>query len=165
VEIPSRQSYAMFTKPKLVVTDVHDADARATILEGIAKANRAHVHEPGLRRLDVLVKQPWSGKVVGGLFGRTAWDWLKIELLYISPELRGGGWGQRIIGAAEEEAVRRNCWASWAAPFSFQAVSFYERMGYTPVGTLEDYPTGHQRIFLQKMLVDRDVTPSSAIRS
>jgi GNAT superfamily N-acetyltransferase len=151
----------MFRNPKLVVTDVHDEAARATILEGLAKANRAHVHEPGLRRLDVLVKQPWTGKVVGGLFGRTAWDWLRIELLYIPPELRGGGWGQRIIGAAEEEAIRRNCRASWAAPFSFQAVSFYERMGYTLVGSLDDYPTGHKRIFLQKKLVDRKVPTSS----
>jgi GNAT superfamily N-acetyltransferase len=151
----------MFRNPKLVVTDVHDEAARATILEGLAKANRAHVREPGLRRLDVLVKQPWTGKVVGGLFGRTAWDWLRIELLYIPPDLRGGGWGQRIISAAEEEAVRRNCRACWAAPFSFQAVSFYERMGYTLVGTLDDYPTGHKRIFLQKKLVDRKVPTSS----
>jgi GNAT superfamily N-acetyltransferase len=145
----------MFTTPKLVVTDVHDADARATLLEGLAKANRAHVHEPGLRRLDVLIKQPWTGRVLGGLFGRTAWDWLKIEVLYISPELRGSGWGKQLMGAAEEEAVRRNCHASWAAPFSFQAVGFYERMGYTLVGTLEDYPSGHHRIVMKKKLVDR----------
>jgi GNAT superfamily N-acetyltransferase len=152
-------------KPKLVVTDAHDSDARAAILEGIAKANREHVREPGLRRLDVIVKQPWTGRVVGGLFGRTAWDYLKIELLYIAPELRGGGWGKKIISAAEEEAVRRDCKAGWAAPFSFQAVSFYQRMGYTVVGTLDDYPLGHQRVFLQKKLVDHQGPPSSAATS
>lgn len=152
----------MFMKPKLVVTDVHDEDARATILDGLAKANRAHVPEPGIRRLDVLVKQPWTKRVVGGLFGRTAWDWLRIELLYIPPELRGSGLGERIIGAAEEEAVRRNCGGSWVSSFSFQAVGFYQRMGYTVVSTLEDYPVGHQRFFLQKRLANRKTPPSSA---
>ena len=34
--------------------------------------------------------------------------------------------------------------------FSFQARPFYERLGYTIFGQIDDYPAGHTRFFLQK---------------
>ena len=48
----------MLTNPKLVMTDVPDDEARVWILEGLAAENRAHVHEPGLRHLTILIKHP-----------------------------------------------------------------------------------------------------------
>ena len=144
----------MFIKPKLATSDVPDPDARTWILEGLAEANRIYVHEPELRNLVVLIKHPWGGRLLGGLWGRTSWDWLLIELLYVSPELRGAGWGRRMVKAAEEEAARRHCRAAWVDSYSFQAPGFYEHLGYSVFGKLDDYPAGHQRFFLSKKLLD-----------
>jgi GNAT superfamily N-acetyltransferase len=145
----------MFMNPRLVMSDVADPDARNWILEGLAEANRVHVREPGLRHLIVLIKHPWNGRLLGGFWGRTSWDWLLIELLYVSRDLRGAGWGRRLVEAAEEEAVRRHCRAAWVDSYSFQAPGFYERLGYSVFGKLDDYPQGHQRFFLWKKLSDR----------
>ncbi len=38
---------------------------------------------------------------------------------------------------------------------SFQALPFYQKLGYTVFGQLDDLPIGHQMYFLQKALVER----------
>jgi hypothetical protein len=37
---------------------------------------------------------------------------------------------------------------------SFQALQFYQKLGYTMFGVLDDLPEGSQRIFLKKDLVE-----------
>jgi len=56
------------------------------------------------------------------------------------------------MNLAEQEADRRGCIGVWVDTHSFQAPGFYERLGYSPFGVIEDYPPGHSRLFLQKRL-------------
>jgi hypothetical protein len=56
--------------------------------------------------------------------------------------------------AAEAEALRRGCPGAWLSTFTFQARGFYERLGYSAFGTVDDYPPGHSLIFLSKRLGD-----------
>jgi len=37
--------------------------------------------------------------------------------------------------------------------YSFQALEFYERLGYAVFGTLDNYPPGQKRIFLHNAFV------------
>jgi ribosomal protein S18 acetylase RimI-like enzyme len=145
-------------EPKLVLTEVPDQSVRRWILQGLAESNRSHVHEPGLQHLIVLMKHPDTRQVVGGLWGRTAWDWLYLELLYISPEWRGVGWAKRLVHTAEGEAIRRHSHAAWLYSYNFQAAGLFQHLGYSIFGTLPDYPAGHQRFFLQKRLLPRATT-------
>lgn len=138
--------------PELVTSDIADPNARRWILEGLAAANRAHVQDPNLKPLLVAIRHPGDGVMLGGLWGRTSWDWLLIELLYVPPDMRGMGWGKRLVEAAEREAVQRHCNAAWVDSYSFQAPGFYERLGYSVFGKLDDYPAGHQRFFLSRQL-------------
>jgi hypothetical protein len=55
---------------------------------------------------------------------------------------------------AETEAVARGCHSAWLDTFAFQARPFYERLGYTCFGELNDYPNGSARYFMKKTLVD-----------
>jgi hypothetical protein len=54
---------------------------------------------------------------------------------------------------AEAVAAARGCVGVWLDTFSFQARPFYERLGYSVFGTLEDNPRGGARFFMQKRLV------------
>jgi hypothetical protein len=53
---------------------------------------------------------------------------------------------------AEAEAVRRGCHGAQLDTYSFQAQGFYEKLGYAVFGIVEDYPSGHSRIYLSKRL-------------
>jgi ribosomal protein S18 acetylase RimI-like enzyme len=88
----------------------------------------------------------------GGLLGSTNWGWLRIDILAVDPLLRGQNWGTKLMHRAEREAVERACTMAYVDTFSFQAPAFYERLGYEVFGKLDNFPTGHSRLFLKKAL-------------
>jgi len=93
-----------------------------------------------------------SEATMGGLWGRTAYDWLFVELLFVPAPLRGRGVGTELMRRAETEAIARGCHSAWLDTFEFQARGFYERLGYVCFGELENYPTGTHRYFMRKSL-------------
>jgi len=54
--------------------------------------------------------------------------------------------------AAEAEARKRGCDNAHCDTFDFQALPFYQKLGYETFGHLEDYPANHVRYFLRKRL-------------
>lgn len=104
----------------------------------------------------VVVMQDSNGKVVGGLSGSTNFDWLHIRLLAVDEKLSGKGFGRKLMQLAENEAIARHCTHAHLDTFSFQALPFYQKLGYEIFGTLDDYPQGHKRYYLKKSLTASD---------
>lgn len=98
------------------------------------------------------VIQSADEEIVGGVIGATYWNWLYINLMWIREDLRGKGYGQRLLDLAEEEARKRGAKYAYLDTFSFQAPDFYKKLGYEVFGELPDFPEGHQRYFLKKTL-------------
>ena len=90
--------------------------------------------------------------LVGGLIGKTYWDWFYIDLLFLKEEFRGKGYGHRLLTLAEEEALQRGAKHAFLDTFSFQAPDFYKQHGYRVFGELQDFPAGHTRYYLTKQL-------------
>jgi GNAT superfamily N-acetyltransferase len=82
--------------------------------------------------------------------GAVSYDWLFVELLFVPEADRGRSLGTALIGQAEALARKRGCVGLWLETFAFQARGFYERLGFTVFGTLEDNPVGHSHFFLRK---------------
>ncbi|HWG79581.1 MAG TPA: GNAT family N-acetyltransferase [Stellaceae bacterium] len=137
--------------PEILVTDTPGQAAYDAILAGIIAYNESQAGPSGHRPLAVLVKDE-DGKVLGGLWGTTGWQWLFVHLLWLPETLRGTGLGRDLMHRAEAEAVARGCGNVWLDTLSFQARGFYEKLGYAVFGTLEGYPPGHHRYFLRKRL-------------
>jgi predicted N-acetyltransferase YhbS len=100
----------------------------------------------------VLVSDPDTRAVVGGLTGRTSLGLAFIDLVFLPTTVRGQDVGRRMMRAAEEEARRRRCRAVVLYTISFQAPGFYEHLGYRRFGTIDCEPTGTSRIFFVKEL-------------
>ena len=137
--------------PTITLTDAPEAQARAAILAPLMRFNLAGAgRSEGYRRLAILLSDPGTDEVLGGLWGETYYARLHIDLLLIPEKLRRTGIGRRLMGDAEAEALRRGCLGAWLDTYSFQARGFYERLGYHVFGTIEDFPPGHRRFFLKK---------------
>ena len=133
---------------ELRLTDAPEAFACEVIRSGVLASSIAAAGSTCRRTLAVILDR--GSDAVGGLVGRTAWDWFYIEWLFVPSELRGRGLARRILQLAEDEAVKRGCSGAWLDTYSFQALNFYRRAGFTVFGELKDYPAGHARYFLCK---------------
>ena len=91
-------------------------------------------------------------EIAGGLVGVIYWDWFCIDLLWVKEELRGQGYGHRLLTMAEDEARRRGAKHAHLDTFSFQAPEFYKQHGYRVFGELPDFPAGQQRYYMRKEL-------------
>ena len=94
-----------------------------------------------------------DGKIVGGLFGLTIHKWLKVNIMAITPDLRGQGIGTALMQRAEQHGAELGCIRSYVDTMSHQAPGFYEKLGYCEVGRLPDWDShGHDKVFFFKQL-------------
>ena len=126
---------------------------RQVVLEPLQAHNmrmaRPYVSTP----LAIMLHDDVTGTDVGGLIGRSVFDWCYIELLALPEALRGQGHGRRLMLAAEQVARARGCVGLHLGTYEFQARGFYEKLGYDCYGTLDDHPIGFKFFAMRKMLV------------
>jgi GNAT superfamily N-acetyltransferase len=123
-------------------------EERGQIVRSLISFNEGHAPTESYRDLVVLARH--GSELVGGLLGYTHWDWLFVKQLWVAEALRRSGIGSSLMLAAEREARRRGCLHAHCDTFDFQALPFYQAVGYSVFGRLDDYPVGHTRYFLQK---------------
>ena len=85
---------------KLSVTDVADDSVQAAIRAPLVAYNQDKAGTSDYRAL-VVTLTDLEGKVIGGLWGRTAYSWLFVELLFVPEHLRGRGLGKTLLQQAE----------------------------------------------------------------
>lgn len=139
-------------EPNLTLTDAPGDQAQAVIREGLADYNLTQAGYRDARPLAVLISDPETREVIGGLLGRTSMGLLFIDLFFLPESLRQQGIGSRVIRTAEQEAIRRGCSRVILLTVTFQAPGFYERQGYQVLGRIECDPPGHTRICMTKKL-------------
>ena len=106
---------------------------------------------PDVRSLCVFGRSS-EGQIIGGLTGKTYWSYLDVAFLWVAEAHRGKGHATAIMQAAEAEALRRGCTHALLDTFSFQALGFYQRLGYHEFGRLTGFCGRHTRHYLSKRL-------------
>ena len=94
-------------------------------------------------------------KLVGGLISYIDWgQWLYIDIIWVDSDYRKRGIGKYLIKSAEQKAIDRDIKRARLCTFDFQALPFYEKLGYIVYGKLEDFPEGHTLYYLKKILLN-----------
>ncbi|WP_024757339.1 GNAT family N-acetyltransferase [Streptomyces exfoliatus] len=143
------------TGTDLVVTDAPMPADIAVISDALDRFNREKTGVDDRRPLAVLVRDPRTRQVIGGLTGRTSLGLFFVDLFFLPAELRGSGLGGEILRQAEDEARARGCRAAVLYTISFQAPGFYRKQGWERLGEVPCDPPGTSRVFMAKELTAR----------
>jgi GNAT superfamily N-acetyltransferase len=135
--------------PHVEVEATPVAASTLAVAAGLHAFNASHMQRADAVPFNVILRDD-DGAVVGGALCEVRWHWLFVDMLWVSDACRGQGAGTALLAAAEAEARRRGCTRAHLDTISFQARPFYEKLGWTLFGTLDDYPPGHTRYYLQK---------------
>ena len=141
----------MDEKYQIVYVDNPEEAAWGIIGRGLSAYNLKQAVDQKFQRLCFVLQTP-DQEIVGGALGELYWGWFHLDLLWVKEELRGHGYGHRLLVTIEDEARQRGAKNVYLDTFSFQAPDFYKRHGYQIFGELKDFPAGHQRYFFTKKL-------------
>lgn len=93
-----------------------------------------------------------NGAVIGGLVGKTYWNYLEVEFLWVEDAHRRQGLAAKIMAEAEREARQRGCHTIILDTYEFQALGFYERIGFQQFGQLDEFAGRFKRYYLKKTI-------------
>ena len=92
-----------------------------------------------------------NGEIIGGITGKMNFNRCHISGLGIEKTSRSGGYGALLMEKIEEEAIQIGATIITVSTQDFQAKDFYERLGYTVFGELEDCPfEGTTKFYMSK---------------
>ncbi|MGJ3353011.1 GNAT family N-acetyltransferase [Providencia sp. Je.9.19] len=133
----------------IITHQIADEDRNA-ILAGLRQHNIQYLKENSFGQLAVYAKNE-IGVIIGGLLASTKGNWLCIDYLWVSQNARKSGLGRTLMISAEQESIKLGCKHALVDTFSFQALPFYEKLGYIQQMSLPDFPElGMQRHYLTK---------------
>ncbi|BBM03535.1 N-acetyltransferase [Microbulbifer sp. GL-2] len=103
------------------------------------------------RPLAVQLKNKF-GEVIAGAAARSFGDWLLLDTLWVSKELRGQNIGSQLLSKTERSGKKRGCKRCLLDTLNFQAMPFYKNQGYEVKWTQDGYPKDGCKYFMVKEL-------------
>jgi GNAT superfamily N-acetyltransferase len=128
-----------------------DGERAVAIREMLRDYNARFIGRPSWVPV-VLTALDCDDELVGGLVGEYGLGWLHVTMLAVAPERRRTGIGAQLLELAEQWARSRGALGVNLDTIEFQALAFYERLGYRKFGEQADNPPGYTRYYLEKRL-------------
>jgi GNAT superfamily N-acetyltransferase len=91
-----------------------------------------------------------KGEVIAGIKTNIFWNGLEIDILWVDPAYRRKGIAARLMREAERAAVENGAVIGYLK--TVMAKEFYESLGYSVYGVLEDRPKGTLLYHMKKRL-------------
>ncbi|MFR1708786.1 GNAT family N-acetyltransferase [Clostridium sp. C2-6-12] len=131
-----------------VYEDIQNADY---IRNSLYSYNKNKVNA-SFEEISLLLKDR-DNQVTGGLLSHRFGNSIFIEILWVSEQLRGCGYGSKLLKELELIAAKSSVRIIHLDTFDFQASDFYIKHGYEIVGTVKDTPLeGNTKYYFKKTL-------------
>ena len=82
------------------------------------------------------------GRLAAGVSGTIWRGCCQVHVLWVEEELRGRGLARTLMAGAEAEAKRQGCRLLMGLAYEVLTSDFYDRLGYSVVGEIDDCPAG-----------------------
>lgn len=137
---------------QLNIANDASSDEKEKIYAGLQQYNadqtQGMIREPGIDIFLTLKND--QGDVLGGISCIAVLKSLNIQVLWIDERYRGIGYGKDLVLEAERIAKQNGCISAQTTSYSFQALDFYQKLGYEVFGVFDIYPNGIKKYFLMK---------------
>jgi ribosomal protein S18 acetylase RimI-like enzyme len=136
---------------KLEVDEQLKPEDFRVILDGVRTFNRAMTGNERPRQVACFLRDE-ENRIVGGVQGNLWGRSMHIDALWVDENYRGRGHGAELMEAVENYAAAHGYPLAYLETASFQALPFYQGLGYSIFGELPEISKGHTLYFLQKEL-------------
>ena len=121
------------------------------IVDGVRSFNRERTGEEWPRPVAYYLRDP-ERQIIAGVQGTLWGRSMHIDALWVDEQHRGNGHGVELMKAMESYAAAHAHPLVYLETTSFQALPFYEGLGYRIFGELPRISEGHTLYFLAKEL-------------
>ena len=91
-----------------------------------------------------------ADSIIAGIHAEIGGGWLYIVSLWVDENYRGMGFGKKLLDLAEKTGSEKKCNGVYLYTYSFQSPQFYKKLGYSILGTLENFCGEHTKFFMKK---------------
>jgi len=136
--------------PEWSVSETATEEELAVLSEGVLRVGRALAANGNARPLACFLRD--RGSIIAGGSGRTEFDRLFVQYLWVAEEHRCCGLGSEVLARLEAEARKRGSKDALIETLSDRVAALYGRLGYKPVATIPRYVGGFTRHIMVKAL-------------
>ncbi len=145
---------------RITITDNPDRNDVRAVRAGLRAYNVKQ--EPALLDLPsgdyaVFIRDDLN-RIIGGIVAEADWGMMYVDLLWLDDSLRGKGQGRALLSIIEQTTLKVGMSQIYLMTTEFQALPFYQHMGYDLFGTLMNRPHGYAYYYLHKKSIDPDDT-------
>lgn len=97
-----------------------------------------------------------NNAIIGGCNGNIGYDWLYVDQLWVDESLRGQGYGTKLMQAALNLGLEKNCLHAAVNTGDWEALDFYKKLGFRV--ELERQGLANNSIFY---FLRKDLTPEA----
>lgn len=127
-------------------------DDKQIMIDGMLAYHASKGHPRKVDQYSVLIKNKHDNKLIGIVMVTFLWNGMQIGTLWVDEDMRGQGLGRKLMGMVEEEGKKRGATFAYTDTFTWQASGFYEKLGYSVYGKLEEFPPGNSLTYYRKSL-------------
>ncbi|MEQ9116182.1 MAG: GNAT family N-acetyltransferase [Rickettsiales bacterium] len=98
------------------------------------------------------VAQDEEGQLIGGLYGATFYNSMKIDQLWVDEAMRHKGIGSELVKHAEELAREKDLDLIVLDTMTWEGPNFYPKLGFEVKGKIDGFAKGAERFIFAKKL-------------
>jgi len=120
--------------------------------KGLDRFNHSHAPEREKKEFGFFALE--KNQIIGGVNGYLQVGyWAKVDMLFVDDKFRGHNIGTQLMEKVENFAVENSCIGMLLSTFDWQAKEFYEKMGFSVYGILDNMPKiGSKKYDMKKQL-------------
>ena len=137
---------------EIIYSEHASVEEEEALLEGVIESAAIAKGMSRIRPFAFFIKD--SAKVIlAGAKGVTLYGCLYVDLLWVAPELRHKRLGSKLISACEKLGQERGCTFVTLTTMDWEALHFYQKLGYEIEFIREGYEKNSKMYALRKNLI------------